>query len=176
MGVLKFPQLGLSRLWGLIILRVDLRLRWGLKQSCSPCQKFFQWYVACHLHARKLGQFLTFSGWELNCQFDSQPSFSHNLCFNCPNGSCECILDIYVLRTFEWYKEVFNPLGFDLCNRFLNIQKSIETPISKVEALLGVWGFIPSHFPTLPKHEMWLLGFILGSQPCKPLPWSQAQG
>ncbi len=26
------------------------------------------------------------------------------------------------------------------------------------------------------EHEMWLLGFPLGLHPCKPLPWSRAQG
>jgi hypothetical protein len=30
----------------------------------------------------------------------SDPSFGHNLCFKCPNGSCEPILDIYVPRDF----------------------------------------------------------------------------
>jgi len=29
-------------------------------------------YVARHLHTRKLGQFLTFSGRKSNCQFDSR--------------------------------------------------------------------------------------------------------
>jgi hypothetical protein len=28
-------------------------------------------------------------------------SFGHNLCFKCPNGSCESILDFYVLRAFQ---------------------------------------------------------------------------
>jgi hypothetical protein len=31
-------------------------------------------------------------------------SFGHNLCFRCPNGSCEPILDIYVSIDFQWYK------------------------------------------------------------------------
>jgi hypothetical protein len=51
-------------------------------------------------------------------------SFGHNLCFKCPNGSCKFILDIYVLRGFQWYKELFNPMGFDPCNRFLKIWES----------------------------------------------------
>jgi hypothetical protein len=38
-------------------------------------------------------------------------SFGHNLCFKCPNGSCEPILDIYVLRDFQRYKELFDPMG-----------------------------------------------------------------
>ncbi len=28
-------------------------------------------------------------------------SFGHNLCFKCPNGSCEPILDIYVPKVFQ---------------------------------------------------------------------------
>jgi len=42
-------------------------------------------------------------------------------------------------------------MGFDPCNRSLNIQEFIETPIPKVGAHLGVWGFIPSHSLTFPK-------------------------
>jgi hypothetical protein len=78
-------------------------------------------------------------------------SFRHNLYFWCPNGSCEPILDIYVPRDFQKYKELFNLLSFDPCNCFLKIWKSIGTPIPKVEVALKVWGFILSHFPTLPR-------------------------
>jgi hypothetical protein len=60
----------------------------------------------------------------------------------------EPILDIYVPRSFQWYKELLNPLSFDPCNCFLKIWKSTWTLIPKVEAPLGVWTFIPSHFPT----------------------------
>jgi hypothetical protein len=35
----KFPELGLPQLWGPITLCENLRLQWGLKQSCSPCWK-----------------------------------------------------------------------------------------------------------------------------------------
>jgi len=41
-------------------------------------------------------------------------------------------------------------MSFDPCNRRLKIQKSIGTLTPKVGVHLGVWGFIPSHFPTLP--------------------------
>jgi hypothetical protein len=73
------------------------------------------------------------------------PSFGHNLCFKCPNGSCKLISDIYVPRAFQWYKELFNPLGFDPCNYLPQIRKSIGTPTPKMGVHLGVWGFIPSH-------------------------------
>jgi len=41
------------------------------------------------------------------------PSFGHNLCFNYSNGSCEPILDIHIPKSFQWYKELFNPMGFN---------------------------------------------------------------
>jgi len=78
------------------------------------------------------------------------PSFGHNLCFKCPNGSCERILDIYVSINFQWYKKLLNPLGFDPCNHSLNIRESIGTSICNVGVLLGVWGSIPSHSLALP--------------------------
>jgi hypothetical protein len=106
--------------------------------------------MACHLNARISEWFLTFSGQESNWQFDFGLSFSHNLCFKYPNGSCEPILGIYVPRAFQWYIELLNPISFDPCNCFLKIWKSIETPTPKVGVHLGVWRFIPSHFPTLP--------------------------
>jgi hypothetical protein len=67
-----------------------------------------------------------------------------------PNGSCEPILDIYISKGFQWYKELFNLMSFDPWNCVLKIQKSIGTPTPKVKTHLGVWGFIPSHSPTLP--------------------------
>jgi hypothetical protein len=56
---------------------------------------------------------------------------------------------------FQWYKKLFDPLGFDPCNRSLNIRKSTETPTPKVGAPLGVWRFIPSHFLSLPGFLSW---------------------
>jgi hypothetical protein len=46
-GIPKFPKLGLSQLWQPITLCADLRLKWGPKQSCSPCQKLSNdmWHV-----------------------------------------------------------------------------------------------------------------------------------
>jgi hypothetical protein len=78
-------------------------------------------------------------------------SFGHNLCFRCPNGSCEPILDIYVSIAFQWYKELFKATRFDPCNRSLKIQESIGTPTPKMRIHLGVWVFIftLSHTPGL---------------------------
>jgi hypothetical protein len=90
------------------------------------------------------------------------PSFGHNLCFKCLNGSCKPTLDIYVSRAFQWYKELPNSMGFDPSNFSLKIWESIGTPTLKMGVHLGVGVFILSHFPTLStsqEHEMWLSGF-----------------
>jgi hypothetical protein len=68
----------------------------------------------------------------------SDHSFGHNLCFRCPSGSYNLILNIYVSIAFQWYKKLLNPLGFDLYNLSLNIWESIETPIPKVGVPLGM--------------------------------------
>jgi hypothetical protein len=92
----------------------------------------------------------------------------HNLCFKSSNGSCEPILNIYIPRTFQWYKELFNPMSFDPYDYFLKIQESIRTPIPKVGAHLTMWGFIPSHFLTLLGTWNVIPGFNLGPCLCQP--------
>jgi hypothetical protein len=52
------------------------------------------------------------------------PSFDHNLCCRCPNGSCKAILDIYTSRLFQRYEEHFKARCFDPCNRTLSFQES----------------------------------------------------
>jgi hypothetical protein len=49
-------------------------------------------------------------------------SFGHNLCFKYSHVTCEPILDIYNPRYFQWYKELFDPMGFDPYNCSLKIQ------------------------------------------------------
>jgi hypothetical protein len=91
------------------------------------------------------------------------PSFGHDLCFKYPNGSCEPILNIYIPRTFQRYKEIFNLMSFDPYNCPINIWKSIETSTPQMGDHLGMWGFIPSHFPTLP--GAWNVTLMLHSWP-----------
>ncbi len=55
-------------------------------------------------------------------------SFDHNLCFRCPNGSCEAILDIYTSRPFQRYKEHLKARCFNPCNRALSFWESQRTP------------------------------------------------
>jgi hypothetical protein len=155
MGVPKFPKLGLLQLWGCITLCADLWSRWGLKQSCSPCQELFNNMLhATYKQGNWCNSWLLVVGSQI-CQFDSYPIFN-----------------IYVPKAFQWNKEIFNPMGFDPFNHSLKIWKSIGTPTPKVGAHLGMWGFIPSHSPHSQEHEMWFPTFTLGPHLCKPLPWS----
>jgi hypothetical protein len=96
------------------------------------------------------------------------PSFGHYLCFKCPNEQCEPILNIYVLRAFQWYKKRHKPLSFDSSITFLKFRESPRTPSPKVGIALGVWGFTPSHFPTLPGICDVTPGLLLGPHPCNP--------
>jgi len=157
----KFSQLGLPRLWGPRTLHANLWLKWGLKQSCSPGREISNSmsHATCMPGNRGDSRFLMIGSQIINLTFD--PSFGHNLCFRCPNESCGPILNIYIPRYFQWYKEHHNPLSFDPCNYSMKIQESIRTPTPKKEAPLEVWRFIPSHFPTLSGAYSMTLGLPL---------------
>jgi hypothetical protein len=58
------------------------------------------------------------------------PSFNHNLCCTCSNGSCKAIFDIYTSRPFQRCKEHLKAKCFDLCNRALKLWESQRTPSS----------------------------------------------
>jgi hypothetical protein len=175
MEIPKLPMLGLPRLWGLIILSADLRLRWGLNQSCISRQE--------------LSNGMSHTTWKQGNLVDSRLlvvesqianltsglSISHNLCFRCSNGSCKPIADIYIAINFQWYKGLFNAMGFDPCNLVLKIRESTGTSTPKVRVSLGVWGSIPSQFLTFPGACDMTLSFPLGPQPCNPLHWLQTQ-
>jgi hypothetical protein len=94
MGVLKLPKLGLLQLCEAIILCANFWLGWGLKQSCSP-----HWELSNSMSHATYTQGNRGESWVLmvGSQFGNltpSPSFDHNLCFKCPNGSCEPISNI----------------------------------------------------------------------------------
>jgi hypothetical protein len=125
MGIPEFPQMGFSRLWGLITSRANLRLQWDLKQSCNPCRKISNsmLYVAC-TPGNQLNSWLLLVRSQIVSLIPGL-SFNHNLYFRCPNGSCKPILNIYILISFQWYKKLFKPMGFDPYNCTLKIWESI---------------------------------------------------
>jgi hypothetical protein len=93
-GVSKFPKLGLLQLWRPITLCANLRLRWGLKQSCSLCQDISNnmWHATYTQGRQGDSVFLTIRSQIVN--LTPGLFFGHNLCFNHPNGSWEPILNI----------------------------------------------------------------------------------
>jgi hypothetical protein len=153
MGVPKFPKLGLSRLWGPITLCVDLWLRWSLKQNYILYWKLSNGMShATYTQGSRVDSWLLVVGSQTT-NLTLCLSFGHNLCFRCPNESCEPILDIYVSITFQWYKELLNPLGFDPCNHLLKIWESTGTPNSQSGSFLGsvrVHSLTLSFTPRLP--------------------------
>jgi hypothetical protein len=153
-GVSKFPKLGLLWFWGPITFCSDLRLKWGPKKSYSPCRELFKGMSHVPFTQRIWGDSRLLMVGSQTTNLTPGLFFGHNLCFKSPNGSREPILDIYVLKAFQRYKELLNLMGFDPWNYFLKIQKSIRTPTLKVRVHLGVWGFIPSHSLTLWEHKM----------------------
>ncbi len=106
-----------------------------------------------------------------NLTFDL--SFGHNLCFKYPNESCEPILDIYVSRAFQRYKELFNLMN---CWLLQSPSKNLGFQHPKWEPTWECVGSFPHTLLHFLKHEMWFPGFIFGLHFCKPLPWSWAQG
>jgi hypothetical protein len=101
--------------------------------------------------------------------YNLDPSFGHNLWFKYSNWSCKPILNVYVPRDFQWYKELFNPISFDPCNCPLKIRESIGTPTPKVGAHLRMWGSFLHTFLHSWEHEMWLPCSLLAhtfTSPC----------
>ncbi len=100
-GIPKFPKLGLPWLGRPITLCSDLQLRWGPKQSYSPCRKLSNgMWSTSFTHGNRGDSWLLM----VESQIDNltpDPSFSHNLSFKYSNASCKPILDIYVPRVFQ---------------------------------------------------------------------------
>ncbi len=96
----KLPKLGLLQLWGPITSRADLGLRWGVKQSCSPCWELSN--SMSHATFTQVNQvdYRLLVVRSQTANLTPGLSFGHNLCFKCPNGSCEPILDICVSISF----------------------------------------------------------------------------
>ncbi len=129
--VLKFLKLELPPLWKPIISYVDLWLRWGLKKIYSLCWKLFNdmWHTNC-THVIQGDSKILVVGNQIDILI-SNPSFSHNLFCKYSNGSCEFIFKIYVLKYFQWYKEILNLMSFDLSNCFMKIQDPQRFQFSK---------------------------------------------
>jgi hypothetical protein len=195
-GVPKSRQLGLLRFWTPIILRSDLQLRCNLKQSCSSRQELSN--DMSHVVCRQINWVDSWLFLVMSQIGSLTPnlSFGHHLCFRCLNEQCKPILNIYISRDFQWYKERHKPLSFGPSNCFLKFWKSTGTPSPKVGVALGMWMFTPSHSLTLSYTfgSMWCdslasswlaplqclcldsqASFLLARNIATPLPWLRAQ-
>jgi hypothetical protein len=141
-GVLKLSRFGLPGLWAFITSCSDLRLGWGLKQTCNFLRKLSKGvsHSTC-THRDRVDSRLLVVGSQ-TASLTPSLSFDHNLCCRCPNGSCEAILDIYTSRTFQWYKEQLKASCFDPCNRTLSFRESRRTLKSHFREWVAT-----SHFP-----------------------------
>jgi hypothetical protein len=122
---------------------------WSPKKICSPCWELFNDMLHTTYTQVNHGD-----SWLLMVRsqigtLTPNLSFGHNLCFKYSNGTCEPILDIYVLITFQWYKVILNPMIFDPCNCCLKIWESIGILTLEVGTHFGMCGLIPSHLPPL---------------------------
>jgi hypothetical protein len=126
-GISKLSQFGLLRLWQLITPSSNLRLRWSLKQICSSPQYLSNsvLHSTCTHRDRVDSQLLVIMSQIVN--LTPSPSFDHDLCCRCPNGSCEAIFEIYTSRNFQRYKEHLNARCFDPCNQALSFWESRRT-------------------------------------------------
>ncbi len=104
-GVPKLSWFGLSGLWAFITSRPKLGSGRGLNQSCSSLQELFNGvsHFTC-THRDRVDSRVLVVGSQ-TASLTPGPSFDHNLCYRCPNGSCKAILDIYTSRNFQWYKK-----------------------------------------------------------------------
>jgi hypothetical protein len=98
-----------------------------MKQTCS-----FPWELSNDVlhctctHRGRVDSRLLVVGSQI-ASLTSDPTFDHNLCYRCPNGSCEAILDIYTSRPFQPYKEHLKTRCFDPLNRALSFRESRRT-------------------------------------------------
>jgi hypothetical protein len=129
-GVPKLSRFGLPRLWELITPGSNLGLGWDLKQTCSSPQELSKGVShSIFTHRDQVDSRLFVVGSQI-ANSTPGPSFDHNLCCRCPNGSCEAIFDIYSSRPFQRYKEHLKTRCFDLYNRALKFWESLRTPNS----------------------------------------------
>jgi hypothetical protein len=137
-GFFSLVPIGVPGLWELITPDCRIRSQRGLNQSCSPRRDIFNSVLHSQIGSwEEVDSRLLMVGSQTG-SLTPDPSFAHNLCFRCPNEQCEPILDIYVSRDFQRYKERNNPLRFDPSTRPLKFQKSTGTPSPKMGVAFGV--------------------------------------
>jgi len=83
------------------------------------------------------------------------PSFDHNFCFKYSNGSCEPILDIYVSRSLQWYKEFNEFWPLKLLSQNLWIHQDSNSQSENPLGSVWVHSFTLSYIPKNMKCNSW---------------------
>ncbi len=151
-GVPKLSRFGLPPLCGVKTFFSYLRLGWNLKQTFSSRWELSNGVLhSTYTHRCRVDCWLLVVESQI-ASLTPDLSFCHNFCYICPNGSCKPIFDIFILISFQWYKEHLNARCFDPCNRTLKFWESRQIPKSPFREC-------ESHLPTLPKvglrHRFW---------------------
>jgi hypothetical protein len=161
-GSPETAKVRLPQLCGAITFCSNLWSRWGCKQSFSFRQELSNGVShSIYTHRSRVDSQL-FVVESQTVSLTPDLFFCHKLCCRCLNGSCKPILNIYTSIVFQWYKELSNARCFDLYNRSLKVQESIETPTPKRRVHLRLWVFI--------------LTLFLARTLKTLFPWSRAQG
>jgi hypothetical protein len=125
-----FSRFGLPWLWQLITPCSNLRLGWGLKQTCSsPWELSNGVSHSTYTHQGRVYFWLLVAGSQ-TANLTPSLSFVHNLCCRFPNGSCEAIFGMYASRPFQKYREHLKARCFDPCEWALSFRESWKTPKS----------------------------------------------
>ncbi len=141
-GVPKLSRFRLLGLWAFITSRPNLRLGRYLKQNfSSPWELSNGVSHSTCTHRNQVDYRLLVVGSQI-ASLTPDPSFNHNLCCRCPNGSCKAILDIYTLRPFQRHKEHLDVRCFDPYNQVLSFWESRRSQVP----FSGMW-VATSHFP-----------------------------
>jgi len=103
-GVPKLFRFGLLGLCEIITFCSNLRLGWGLKQTCIFPQELSNGVLhSTYTHWSWVDSWLLVVGNQI-ASLTPDLSFCHNLCYRCPNDPCKPIFDMYTSIAFQWYK------------------------------------------------------------------------
>jgi hypothetical protein len=166
-GVPKLLTLGLSRLWGPMNFCADLRLRWVLKQSCSP-----RWELSNGMSHAIWTQWNWVDSWPLVVgnqivNLSPGPSFDHNLCFKCPNGS----QSIYTSTFQGLFNDINNSSShwaLTIAIAFWRFGNPLGLHLPKWELPWECEGSFPHTFSHSREHVVWLLSFFFAHNLASP--------
>jgi hypothetical protein len=155
LGFPTFSKLGLAHLWRPITSSTNLRLRWSLKKSCSPC-----WELSNNMSHATCMQINWGDSWLLVVESQIGNLIpSHFLAIT-------YVLNIQMDHANPFKTSRFQKLSNDIRN--FSIQWFLtplialwrfKSPLGpKVGVHLGVWGFISSHSPTFSRAWNVILG------------------